>query len=259
MIRTHTGRLLLAAAIAGFALLHLLHAFSESLPAPGPPWPAGGSPWNGIFGLTLLALAVGLTLARWAARAALGAAAVFFLTAGIVQVPKLLAAPRDPGPWTTAFELLALCGGALVLAGAMLRERALSPRQRFTAGNLLLTGRLLYAVSLVVFAVQHFLYARFVATLVPAWIPAHLFWAWFIGIAFCAAAASLATGIQARLAATLLGVMFLLWVPILHLPRALAAARSGNEWTSLLVALAMGGCAWVLADASGEARAAPAG
>jgi hypothetical protein len=102
------------------------------------------------------------------------------------------------------------------------------------------------------FAIQHFQYAQFVATLVPGWIPGHLFWAYFVGVALCASAVSILTGIYVRLAAGLLGLMFFSWVFILHLPRCLASPRTGPEWTSAFNALAMAGGAWVIA---GGARA----
>jgi hypothetical protein len=74
-----------------------------------------------------------------------------------------------------------------------------------------------------------------------------LFWAYFVGAAFVAAALAISTHIQARLAAILLGVMFLTWFLILHLPRVFAAPHNGNEWTSAFVALAMSGAAFLLA------------
>jgi len=52
-------------------------------------------------------------------------------------------------------------------------------------------GRIFVAVSLVVFGVQHFLYGGFVAGLVPAFMPGRLFWAYFVGVAFLAAAAGI--------------------------------------------------------------------
>src|SRR5713226_7889837 len=55
-------------------------------------------------------------------------------------------------------------------------------------------------IPLVVFGVQHFLYARFVAALVPSWIPGHLFWAYAVGIAFIATTLSIIVNIKARLA-----------------------------------------------------------
>src|SRR5882762_4461085 len=93
-------------------------------------------------------------------------------------------------------------------------------------------GRIFIAVSLVVFGVQHFMYAGFVAGLVPAWMPGRLFWAYFVGVAFFAAVAGILYQRLARPAATLLGVMFFLFVVLLHIPRIAAHPRDGNEWTS---------------------------
>jgi uncharacterized membrane protein YphA (DoxX/SURF4 family) len=111
-------------------------------------------------------------------------------------------------------------------------------------------GRIFVAVSLIVFGVQHFMYSGFVAGLVPDWMPKQLFWAYFVGVAFFAAAAGILTEMLARPAATLLGVMFFLFVLLLHIPRISLHSRDGNEWTSGFVALAMCGGAWVLASAS---------
>ena len=164
--------------------------------------------------------------------AAIVLAVTILARALLFYVPKLAANLHDPGPWTSGFDLLALCGAALVLAGA------------HTSIKL---GRVLFAVLLVVFGVQHFLYAHFIAALVPSWILGHLFWAYFVGIAFVAAALSIATQIKIGLAATWSGIMFLLWVLVLHLPRVAAALHNGNGWTSLFVALAMSGGAFMLA------------
>ena len=108
-------------------------------------------------------------------------------------------------------------------------------------------GRSLFALTLTVFGIQHLIYGQFVATLIPSWIPGRLFFAYAVGIAFIAATLSILSGIKARLAATLLGIMFLTWVFILHSPRVMAASTNGNEWTSLLVALAMSGGSWIVA------------
>jgi hypothetical protein len=97
--------------------------------------------------------------------------------------------------------------------------------------------------------VQHLMYGHFVATLIPVWMPGRLFWAYFIGVAFVAAALAIASGKLARLASTLLGTMFFLWVVMLHAPRVAGALHNSNEWTSLLVALAMSGCGFVVAGA----------
>src|SRR5438874_13067744 len=94
------------------------------------------------------------------------------------------------------------------------------------------------------------MYGRFVAGLVPAFMPGRLFWAYFIGAAFVAAAAGILYKLMARPAATMLGVMFFLFVVLLHIPRIVGNAGNGNEWTSGFVALAMCGGAWILANAA---------
>ena len=57
------------------------------------------------------------------------------------MVLKLAANIHNPGPWTSGFELLAMCGAALILAGTMTG-----------------LGRVLFASLLVVVGVQHILY-----------------------------------------------------------------------------------------------------
>jgi uncharacterized membrane protein len=241
------GRILFAIAMAFFGIQFVIFAASLTGPVPGPPWTHGSVfvAWLIAAGFLLagLSIATGKT-ARWTSLL-LGATILLF---GLVHyLPALLARPHDPGPWTVLFELLALGGGAFVAATSFP-----SPPADGFVHRLGQTGRFLVAISLVVFAVQHFIYARFVATLVPAWIPAHLFWAYFTGIAFIAAALALAANKMARLAATLLGTMFFLWVVLLHVPRVAGAIRNGDEVTSLFVCLAMSGVGFVLAGVFGN-------
>ncbi len=63
-------------------------------------------------------------------------------------------------------------------------------------------------------------------------------------------AISLLVEMLARPAATMLGVMFFLFVVLLHIPRIVGNSRNQNEWTSGFVALAMCGGAWILASAA---------
>jgi uncharacterized membrane protein len=202
---------------------------------PGPPWSPGRPLWAFFTAVLLIVAAACIATGKRARWAAMLLALILLLRALSVYAPRLAANTHDPGPWTSGFEILAMCGAALILAGT-------------TVG----LGRLLFASLLVVVGVQHFLYARFVATLVPAWIPWHLFWAYFVGVAFFAAAVSIVARKYLRLGAGLLGLMFFLWVIFLHLPRVAAASHDGKEWTSALVALAMCGGAWVVAGRAGK-------
>ena len=129
---------------------------------------------------------------------------------------------KNPGPWTSTAECLALCGGAFIISG--------SPK-------FISIGKIVFAISLVVFAVQHFLYADFIATLIPEWIPLKVFLAYFIGVAFTLASISILLNIKTRLACCLLGFMFLFWVIFLHAVRVAGSPQKETEWTSLFVAI----------------------
>ncbi len=84
--------------------------------------------------------------------------------------------------------------------------------------KLILFGPLFYAAPVAAFGVEHFTLAKGVASIIPAWIPGHLFWVYLLGLCFLAAALSLVTGIQARLAAALLALTFFLFVLLMHAP-----------------------------------------
>jgi hypothetical protein len=73
-------------------------------------------------------------------------------------------------------------------------------------------------------------------------------------VAFAAAAVCMAVRKSSALAPTLLGLMFFLWVFIVHLPRVVASPHDGKEWTSALVALAMCGGAWVMTGSASLPR-----
>jgi uncharacterized membrane protein YphA (DoxX/SURF4 family) len=91
------------------------------------------------------------------------------------------------------------------------------------------------------------MYAEFIATLVTSWIPAHLFWVYFTGVGMIVVGLAVITGILGQLAATWLGIMFLLWVLVLHAPRVAAALHNGDEWNSMVVALAFSGASFIVA------------
>ena len=99
--------------------------------------------------------------------------------------------------------------------------------------KLILFGPLFYAAPIAAFGTEHFTLTAVIASLVPRWIPWHLFWAYFVGACFIAAGFSLVTGIQARLAASLLGLTFFLFVVLMDAPG--WAHRPGNRFALTFV------------------------
>lgn len=242
------GRLFFAISMLCFGVEYFIYASGLKGPIPGPPWLPGSQLGAVVTGGVLIAVAVCFTTEKLARLAAALLGVALFLYALLLQIPRLIAQPHSPDPWTSGFELLALMGGAFVLARIEIPDGLRLEPANNILSYLASFGRVVFAVALVVFAVQHFLYAKFVATIIPAWIPARLFWTYFVGVAFIAAALAIATRKMARTASVLLGTMFLIWVVILHLPRVAANPRDGNEVTSLLVALAMSGVSFILAE-----------
>ncbi len=94
---------------------------------------------------------------------------------------------------------------------------------------------------------MHFIYADFVATLIPTWIPAHLFWTYFAAIALIAGAVGMFIPKTEFYAAALSALMIFLWVILLHAPRALADLHNANETTAFFEALAMCGACLLIA------------
>jgi len=197
------------------------------------------------LGVVLVMSAAGILLLKAARFSAQVVAALFLFCFVCLHIPHVARHTHQPDPWTGAFETLAMGGAALVLAAVCSTQNG----DRKGMG-LATIGRLIYAVALPVFAIQHFMYARFIAGLVPAWIPGRLFWAYFVGVAFLAASGAMLADKMTYAAAVSLGTMFLIWVVILHTPRVFSM-RHGDELTSLFVAMAMSGGAWMIA---GDAR-----
>jgi uncharacterized membrane protein len=108
-------------------------------------------------------------------------------------------------------------------------------------------GPVFFAVPLAVFGAEHLSNARGLMQVVPPWMPARIFWAYFVGVALICAAISLALNIYSRLAALLLGIMFVCFVAMIHLPNAVANPNNRIIWAVALRDLSFAGGAFALA------------
>jgi uncharacterized membrane protein len=115
------------------------------------------------------------------------------------------------------------------------------------ADKLLLLGPIFYAAPLGGFGAEHFTQAAGIASIVPKFIPFHMFWALFLGACFIAASLSMVTRIQARLSASLVALNFFLFVLLMDAPG--WAQQPGNRIFAMLTLreLAFSGGALALA------------
>jgi uncharacterized membrane protein len=137
-----------------------------------------------------------------------------FLAAGLFAIGKEVVAASGPGKWITRWTEL---------------------------------GPVFVAAPLATFGAEHFVNAIFMQPMVPSWLPAHLFWVYFVGCAWIAGAIGLLTPKFVRLSATLLGVMFLLLVLTMDLPFAITHPGDWLAWTMVLRQTAFAGGLWALA------------
>ena len=113
--------------------------------------------------------------------------------------------------------------------------------------KLILLGPPCYAAPLAAFGTEHFTRAEIIASIVPAWIPWHHFWAYFIGACFVAAAFSLVTRIQLRLSSSLLALTFFSFVVLMDIPGWAEDPRDRFALTLALRELSFSGGALALA------------
>jgi uncharacterized membrane protein len=119
-------------------------------------------------------------------------------------------------------------------------------------------SNLCFAIPLAVFGAEHLSSARFIKLGVPSYMPWPLFWAYFVGFALLSASLSIATKTQVRWSGLLFGIMMLLFVAMVHIPRVVATPGDRIPWTIVIREMSFAGGAWVLAGnamgGSGESR-----
>jgi uncharacterized membrane protein len=153
--------------------------------------------------------------------------------------------PSSINFWMCLAGLIDLAAGVLVFRKEIGTARGWD--------KLIVLGSIFIAVSLAVFAPEHFGGPMQVSDMVPSWMPAHAFWAYLVGCALFAAAASLAAKKFVRVSSTLLGLMFFLFVCMMHIPNALADPKNRFAWTYALRDLSFAAGAWALAGLYGRA------
>jgi uncharacterized membrane protein YphA (DoxX/SURF4 family) len=200
-----------------------------------------------LVGIALLATGVCMAANIRPRFAAILLGCFFLLWVLVLLGPKAVARPLDLNIRTCVFEVLALGASALTLAGGLGEDVDSSTVRRLFVGKLIASARYLFAISSIVFGITHFLVLQFIASLVPAWIPGGLFWAYLTGAGFIAAGISIGTGFMARRGAFWLGIMFLLWFLLLHAPRVAVHPHTPAEWSSAFIALGMCGGSWICA------------
>src|SRR5271169_89043 len=160
----------------------------------------------------------------------------------------------------TFFEIsraaVSMCGAGIVLLLVAAWAAKTDIARASGLDKIVALSNLCFAIPLAVFGAEHLSGAQFIKLGVPSYMPWRLFWAYFVGFALLAASLSIATKIQVRWSGLLFGIMMVLFVAMLHLPRALASPGDRIPWTIVIRELSFAGGAWILA---GNAMRGPGG
>jgi len=152
--------------------------------------------------------------------------------------------------WVSALKELALAGGAFVMAGSFPDSEPVTRRSTLIRFLERITpfGAIFFSITMISFGIAHFMYAEFVSTLVPEWIPDHLFWTYFTGVALIASGLCIILKVRQGVVGLLLSVVLFIWVFTVHLPLTIKnpTAMRANDLSSLFDALAFCGTALVI-------------
>lgn len=252
---TRLGRLLFCIGLAGLGLQTLLRGDFVVALEPLAAAFTGRTALVWLSGIALILASACVVLEFRARGAAVTLGTMLPLFVVLLHLPALIARPSSGNEWTGALETIAMGGAAWVLCGTVIGLSSVRGPDARRIDRLAGLGRSAFALSLLGFGALHVIYIDYVAYVIPAWIPWHVFWGYFTGAAAALAGLAILARIKARLAATMLGIMYGSWVLILHTPRVFNSPEDHREWASLLVAITLCGGAWLVAGSlADEAR-----
>jgi uncharacterized membrane protein len=196
-----------ATALSVFAAEHFLAARDLMLIVPR--WMPGPLFWTYFVGATLLAAAISFIAWRHVRWSAALLALLFLIIVATIDLPTLTMHVRERLFWTLTARESAFAGGAMVLAGSMW------PRGSSAGIALVRLGRGIVATTLIFYAIQHFLFPRFVPgvpleKLMPAWVPEPAILAYLVGVTLLLGGVGLLIRPAIRIAAAGLGTVLLL-------------------------------------------------
>ncbi len=216
-----TGKILLlgpifdAVALAMFSAEHFTapHDLAPIVPR----WLPDPLFWVYFFGAALLAAAISFMIWRCVRWSAALLALFFFIVVATLDLHGIPRHLHERLFWTLTVRELMFGSGAMVLAGSVW------PHRSFAATALIRIGRGIVAVVLVFYAIQHFLFPRFAPGVplelhTPAWVPAPILLAWFVGLTLLLAGIGLLFRPTVRIAAASAGIVLAALTAFFYVP-----------------------------------------
>lgn len=223
------GRLFFAIPMAVFASEHFTE--TANVASLVPQWIPAHTFWVYLVGLGFLCAAISIALlvqARLAA-ALVGMTLLFFVL--VMDVPTVVADPRNRFSWALALRQLAFSGGAFAFAMSRWSSRSRQPSRVQLVLPLAVVPRFFVGTAALFYGVEELLHPANVPgiplrQLSSEWIPGRIFLSYFVAVILILAALCLLLNKRPRMAATGLGLTILLAVLWVYLPMLLARPKN---------------------------------
>jgi uncharacterized membrane protein YphA (DoxX/SURF4 family) len=240
------GRFMYATGIIALAVLCLIS--KDFIVGRPPAWPADikiNPALAYISGGVLIMASITIIFDRKARPAAYLISALIFFLSVLRHLPDFM------NDWANAYKSIALAGGSLIIA-ASFPVHDTTKNYGFRADEqfrkvLITIGCICLAAFFIACGYAHFKFVDFIESFIPAYIPFHVFWAYFCGICLFAGGAGLLIPRTRRLAALLSGIMVLGWFLLLHIPRFIANTHDASDRMGLCESFTLVGIFFVLA------------
>jgi len=240
------GQVFFGICLAGLGLQQFIYPGFRPVFIPEfPSWIPAGSAFVYFTGALLMGVGL-IIIFNWkAASISFYTGFVFLVVLLVFHLPyRIKHNPESLGAWTNALKLLSIAGCCFITSASFQIANMPTGIARWKKG-----GEIFLGITLILFGIDHFLYAEFVRTLVPSWIPGDLFWTYFAAIALIGSGISFCLDIKKRLVGILFGSMLFIWLIVLHIPRTFNPVEgdNGNELTSVFQCLGFSGIGFMIA------------
>jgi uncharacterized membrane protein len=242
---------LFAAGMIGLGVLALIYGDFALVWQPVAPWVPGRTALAYVSGAVMLLSGAGLPFratAAWSVRVLFP----YLILWALLKVPALVVAPKIEGVWLGFGELVVLLAGGWVLfarLGGVNEDSWLG----FAKGDRgIVIAKYLFAIWIIPVGLSHFFYTKATIDLIPAWIPARMFWAYLTGAGHIAAGLGVLFSVVPRLAAFAEAAMLSVITLLVWAPAVLSHPRVRMPWTAFWISWAITSAVWVLAQEMGK-------
>jgi len=244
------GHAVFALAILGLAAFSLVTGYFDSNWPPVPSWITWREYFSYAVMLLMCAIGIGLLARQTAALASLVLAVLMLIWLLVLEVPRPFTVPHAAiaDAWAGLGEKSMIIAGAWILY-ATLASQGDRPYLKYLAGEQgVRIAQILFALALLLSGQENFVYVKNTASLIPAWFPYRLGWAYLSGAGMVAAGLVLLFGALPRLAAILVASMMSVFTLLVWVYLTAKTPATLDNWAGIFISSSLSGAAWIVAE-----------